>query len=891
MDIVEKFNGLNGCVVSRNEIVDLLNRAKAEGQLEVENRLQRVLANHEDKKLRFEINHPATECLPESLLCAIDYEQDNDEMGALGKAVSQKEIYDMITGRLLEMMKEGHKYKKSWKGKIYGTGYTIPFNFVSKKRYRGVNFFMLSGLFEPLENPFYMTFKQVSDLGGTVKKGSVGFPIVYYTNLYKAGEMASYDLEAVRNHAKENGLSEREITSLPILKYYKVFNGKQIDGINFDLDNFKIGKLEGELPKGEKLEIPEAIWDAQPKPAPKLGHGGDRAYYRPAGDSIQMPHIVDFDTVQDYYRTLFHELGHATGSYKRLDRDFSGKFGDKKYAFEELIAEFAATFISAEAGIIWHANGNHAAYLANWNAALTHAKDDNKFLFKAATAAQKAADFILQFDADGNPKYLSELKNKIEVPKPLKKYGKKRPFTPKVRETFTPGWYHRVFAIKRTGAPAEIHEMIPTEAEAQKIFDKLVSNPENEIIDWEKRHYVTKHKIDNVKPVKLKTNKPSEPEPYAVKPKSVSVATAIADVLSLPKFSGMKPRQATTIYKYFKDYEPESIQDGQYVWVSSEYDQAMLKKDSDMHSLFVDELTLTGLGVEFVQSVSNRLDSLRKQKYNYSLFPLNGPGRREVQGLSGAENIIVDPQPQSEPTRPAIKGVQKIGTANSSSLNFYDVRGEIGKFLQRVERKPVESVVITIDGEQGAGKTTMLYKFMDAFASGGNNCVFLSAEEHPTSSLAIDKADKFLSADARNRIDAIGEVENTDELYKLIAAYDVIFIDSWQKLQRMVGGIRLDEDLRKKFNGKVFVIIFQQTTTGRTKGGAEVVFDGDIIIKMKKEARFADNYAWFDKNRYTLVPIETLRYNIARGEVYNPEATNDQQTAPVLFDFEPVIIN
>src|SRR5690606_20233419 len=80
-------------------------------------------------------------------------------------------------------------------------------------------------------------------------------------------------------------------------------------------------------------------------------------------------------------------------------------------------------------GIIWHANGNHAAYLANWNAALTHAKDDNKFLFKAAAAAQKAADFVLQFDADGNPKYLSELKAKIEVPKPLKKYGKKRAFT------------------------------------------------------------------------------------------------------------------------------------------------------------------------------------------------------------------------------------------------------------------------------------------------------------------------------------------------------------------------------------------------------------------------------------------------------------------------------
>jgi hypothetical protein len=220
-----------------------------------------------------------------------------------------------------------------------------------------------------------------------------------------------------------------------------------------------------------------------------------------------------------------------------------------------------------------------------------------------------------------------------------------------------------------------------------------------------------------------------------------------------------------------------------------------------------------------------------------------------------------------------IKTVGKIKSINDTGREqnkFFTVNGPVGQFLQQVERKPFESVVITLDGMQGAGKTTTLYKFIEAFASAGNSSLFISGEEHPESSLAIEKRDKYLSNTAKQNTAIVGDVESIEQLYQYVKPYDIIFIDSWQKLQRMVGAIRLDEDLRKKFNGKVFVVIFQQTTTGRTKGGAEVVFDGDIIIKMVKEASFADNYAYFDKNRYTRIPIENIRYNIASGEVYNP---------------------
>ncbi len=214
--------------------------------------------------------------------------------------------------------------------------------------------------------------------------------------------------------------------------------------------------------------------------------------------------------------------------------------------------------------------------------------------------------------------------------------------------------------------------------------------------------------------------------------------------------------------------------------------------------------------------------------------------------------------------------VQNIGFTGGYKPQYFIVAGDEGKFLQAVERKPEGSVVVTLDGEQGAGKTTTIYKFMHAFALPGNKCLFISGEEHPRSSLALEKVDKYLTKDSIKNIDAISDLDNINELYELINCYEVIFIDSWQKLIRMVGNLRLDEDLRKRFNGKVFVIIFQQTTTGRTKGGAEIVFDGDIITKMVKMPSFKDNYAYFDKNRYTKVPIENLRYNILSGKVFNP---------------------
>lgn len=435
MNVAEQFNSLNGKVATRKQLEKIADLSFKEEQFHIYERIQSVLSNNVDKKFVINIHEKAFEIAPKSMLNGLYFEEITDEANnGLNKAVSSSEIYQMITDKMLAMIKEasGKGYVQKWKGKTYGKGYTIPFNFDTKKRYRGVNVFLLT-TFEPLENPFFMTFKQIEAHKGLLKKGSKGFPVVYFTNLYKITDkqlkidFGTYDLKKAKEFAIKNGFSEDKIKTLPILKYYNVFNGKDIEGINFDLENFKIGYIEKELPNTEKLPIAEAIIKNYPVPAPKLKHGGNDAFYSPSGDFIQMPHIADFETVQDYYRTLFHEFSHSTGAYDRLARDFSGRFGSKPYAFEELVAEWGATFLSAEAGIIWHSNKNHAEYLKNWNSALTHLKDDNKFIMKACTKAQELTDFVLQFDDNGTPKYLENLKKeatKIEIKKAVSKVKK-----------------------------------------------------------------------------------------------------------------------------------------------------------------------------------------------------------------------------------------------------------------------------------------------------------------------------------------------------------------------------------------------------------------------------------------------------------------------------------
>lgn len=924
MNAVQNFNGLNGAVVSRSEVQTLIMLAHEQGQPHLARRLQTVLDTNENRTFKFLIERPELEAAPAELLACIDCASDEVESAGLGKAVSPKEIYDMITQKVIDALEQPISWQQEWGSfRNHEGGYLIPYNFDSKKPYRGVNVLMLCSfnIYNPdsqlLQNPYFLTFKQIQARGGQIVKGAKASQVVYFSDLYKLEiaerdlHFVSSDLAKVKAYADKHGVSYSNIDKIPLLKYYNVFNGADIDGIDFQLDKNPVkGKIEPVKKvqtKFEKVDIAEAIIKSYPAKAPEIRFGGDEAFYRRSSDSVTMPKPEQFNYVQAYYTTFFHELVHSTGHTTRLDRVLGKKFGDKDYAFEELIAELGASFLSAEAGMLHYTFRNSVAYIKGWRKnLLTFIKDDNKFFFRASSAAQKAVDLML--DRDGNGVAAYEKFVKVAPMRVKKKTSTEKPQTKSVISG------RKVIAQQDFSKSGQIFgiELVHWElSDSYQIFfphfwkrsvttknlDIATAEYETELAKLLKKY--GKYRLQNVE--KRSADTTNQSNSFDKKPKSASVQTAIDNVLTLPKYKGIGKIQASLLFKHFKDLlESEDLYNE--IELESEYEAAMFQKESKFYEFYEyrggsKSLSITEHGAAFVNSVNGRLASLRNQKYNYAMFD-GLAGKRK--GLKGAEQepvntILPDPeQPQpatvnevvaprlkvAESNKPAAAKalssspkVRKIGAESARESQFYTIDGEVGKFLQRIEKKPTHSVVITMDGEQGAGKTTTLYKFMDAMASAGNKSLFLSLEEHPDSALAIEKRDKYLSAAAQQNIDIAAEVESAQELYELIAPYDVVFTDSWQKLLRMIGQIKLDEDIRKRFNGKVFFFIFQQTTDGRTKGGAEVVFDGDIIIKMVKGARFADNYAYFDKHRYTLVPIENIRYNIATGTVYNPNAS------------------
>jgi antirestriction protein ArdC len=284
--------------------------------------------------------------------------------------------YQVTTDRLIAMLEAGTApWHKPWTG---GTS-AFPKNIKSKKPYSGINVWMLH--MSGHSSAYFLTFKQAQELGGSVRKGEKGFPVVFTKQLPPRAVDAPTD----------NGGTERTIdarTGGRMLKYYTVFNVEQCDGIT--------APDAGTVPTfdHDPIDTAERILTAIPN-RPTITHAGSRACYAPARDVITMPEANRFETRPAYYSTLFHELAHSTGHASRLSRKEiiePGAFGSNPYGKEELVAEMAAAYICGAAGIERDTIDNSASYLAGWIDTL---KGDVKLAVQAASAAQKAADYIL----------------------------------------------------------------------------------------------------------------------------------------------------------------------------------------------------------------------------------------------------------------------------------------------------------------------------------------------------------------------------------------------------------------------------------------------------------------------------------------------------------------
>lgn len=238
-------------------------------------------------------------------------------------------------------------------------GFKAPTNFATGKAYNGVNSIVLSSL----GVEYALTFNQAKALNAKVKKGSKGIPVVFWKPIEKKEDEKPYF----------------------ILRQYYVFDIKDIEG----LDLSKKG-----ISSEEELEIPSCE-DIVSNYGIKITHGGDRAFYTPIRDDINIPNKTSFKGIEEYYSTLFHEMTHSTGHEKRLDRfaDMGQfNFGSYAYSKEELIAELGALFLCNRCNITTTFD-NSAAYINGWLKAL---KQNPQWLFNCSTQASKAVEFILK---------------------------------------------------------------------------------------------------------------------------------------------------------------------------------------------------------------------------------------------------------------------------------------------------------------------------------------------------------------------------------------------------------------------------------------------------------------------------------------------------------------
>lgn len=275
-------------------------------------------------------------------------------------------IYATVTDRILKCLDAGViPWRKTWR-----TG--LPKNLMTGREYRGINILVLS--LAGYGSRYWLTYRQAFGMGGHVRKGEKATPVVYW-KWHTAGDLKR--------------LAEKAGKAAPPPCYpfvNAVFNLDQIDGVAQPADDVP-------AESADCVESAEQLVSCMPD-RPEIIHGASlEPAYCPSLDQVMIPNICQFENAGEYYGALFHELGHSTGHPKRLNRRAEAE-GDRqqKYSFEELVAEFTAAFLCAHLGIDTPDHeARQADYIQGWAEVF---RRDSRILLRAASAAQKAADFI-----------------------------------------------------------------------------------------------------------------------------------------------------------------------------------------------------------------------------------------------------------------------------------------------------------------------------------------------------------------------------------------------------------------------------------------------------------------------------------------------------------------
>ncbi len=283
------------------------------------------------------------------------------------------DIYAIVTDKIINLLEQGVvPWRKPW------TSAGLPRNLMSKKSYRGINHFLLSA--SKYVSPFWLTMRQANELGGHVRKDEESTIVVFWK--VEDATQSTKDLDTAERDEK----ARRRF----LLRYYRVWNLEQCELPQAVFD--KLPKIETH--EHDPIEAAERIIADMPN-RPEIQFAGSKAFYSLITDRITLPPRELFTSAEEFYATALHETVHSSGSEKRLAREGiceAAPFGSPVYSKEELVAEFGAAFLCAEAGISNAVICNQAGYVAGW---LKKLRDDRKLLIHSAAQAQRAADYIL----------------------------------------------------------------------------------------------------------------------------------------------------------------------------------------------------------------------------------------------------------------------------------------------------------------------------------------------------------------------------------------------------------------------------------------------------------------------------------------------------------------
>lgn len=281
--------------------------------------------------------------------------------------MANQDAYQLVTDQIIAELENGNvPWRKPW------TVADVPRSLATGRPYQGINTFLLmNGV-----SPWWATWNQVLKRGGRIK----------FEERKNASTVVYWKIREVEDP------KTKEKRTIPFLRTFRVFNLDQTTGV-------ELTDKEKALTERKPLSDEDGVTRAEEiiagwKGGPRVRHDSDAAFYIPKQDMIHLPKRTTFHSASEYYATRFHEMIHSTGHESRLDRWDGTRFvfGEHAYGREELVAELGNAYLSGEAGILPATLENSGAYLRSWLATI---REDARAVVVAATAAQKAADLIL----------------------------------------------------------------------------------------------------------------------------------------------------------------------------------------------------------------------------------------------------------------------------------------------------------------------------------------------------------------------------------------------------------------------------------------------------------------------------------------------------------------